>query len=242
MIPQPPLVIWRQFTHSFQAPAAPCPHSSRQVWPSGEGSQGSQRSCESGVGWGRGRVHMMLGQPPRRAGSRGGGISALTYPPSVAQASVAIPGDGSLKVARRSGPARAIGTVRPSAASASFRPRDGPCQGPLQPTARTLLPRRRYAAGLDPRRGDAHVPGRMPGLVQEARGQTAHLLEVHARPAEARVVGFQNLRGQDTSITSPDFPPPAHGFPSTNMPRRSPGVNPKPEVLFTGSLNQRFPS
>ncbi len=49
--------------------------------------------------------------------------TTLTYPPSVAQVVVAIPGDGSLKVARRSGPARSSGAVRPSADS---RPRDGP--------------------------------------------------------------------------------------------------------------------
>ncbi len=48
--------------------------------------------------------------------------TTLTYPPSVAQVVVAIPGDGSLKVARRSGPARSCGTVRPSAS----RARDGP--------------------------------------------------------------------------------------------------------------------
>ncbi len=54
------------------------------------------------------------------------GQGTLTYPPSLAQAVVAIPGDGSLRVARRSGPARATGAVRPSAGSGSVRSRDGP--------------------------------------------------------------------------------------------------------------------
>ncbi len=51
------------------------------------------------------------------------GEGAGTYPSSLTQGLVAIPGDGSLTVARRSGPARAMGAVRPSA---SARPRDGP--------------------------------------------------------------------------------------------------------------------
>ncbi len=57
--------------------------------------------------------------PPRRSRLRVGWEYVGTYPPSVAQGLVAIPGDGSLKVARRSGPARAFGTVRPSASVSS---------------------------------------------------------------------------------------------------------------------------
>ncbi len=53
-------------------------------------------------------------QPQNRAGEGAG-----TYPSSMTQGSVAIPGDGSLTVARRSGPARSCGTVRPSADSAA---------------------------------------------------------------------------------------------------------------------------
>ncbi len=53
------------------------------------------------------------------------GEGTATYPSSLTQVVVAIPGDGSLRVARRSGPARSSGTVRPSADSASH-PRDGP--------------------------------------------------------------------------------------------------------------------
>ncbi len=67
------------------------------------------------------RRHMHWANQPQSAGQ-----GALTYPSSVTQAVVAIPGDGSLTVARRSGPARAIGAVRPSADSASALPRDGP--------------------------------------------------------------------------------------------------------------------
>ena len=77
--------------------------------------------------WGSYRGHVPEAPGAARGSVRvpgNAGEGAGIYPSSVTQGSVAIPGDGSLKVARRSGPARAIGTVRPSADS---RPRDGPC-------------------------------------------------------------------------------------------------------------------
>jgi len=81
------------------------------------------------------RRHMHWGNQPQARVPEGGGEYAGTYPPSVAQVSVAIGGNGSLTVARRSGPARSSGAVRPSADASSApsavkrslpRARDGP--------------------------------------------------------------------------------------------------------------------